>query len=909
MSSHLSTGWRALLGVSLLGLPAVPPLAATAPLSAIAAEAAAAPKPAASAPAAATAASGAASAAGGAAPAKPADPSGLKPFVDVVKEARAQNGLLTVWRKEDKTWLEIPADALGKPLLLSTGISQSVGERGLYGSQMGPDWTVEFRRVGNAVQLVALNTQYRAPQDPVAERAVRQGFSQSLLAAMPLVAAPHPERKSLLVEAGFLLGDLVAYGTALETAYRLPFSLDRANSSIEASQSAADHTSLQVRLHFGMPRLPAPPLMPSPAPMPAPPSTLPDPRSLFVGVVYNFKALPTEPMRPRLADPRLGHFTEAFTDLSGDQRPNPRVHYVARWRLEKQDPGAALSPPVQPITFWLDKAIPERYRAAVRDGVLVWNAAFERLGFKDAVVVRQQADDDSFDTLDGQHASVRWFVGADVGFARGPSVVDPRSGEILDADIAMSDVFGRGARRFVVEDVDATTPVAALPVLTGHRHDQHCDHTLRSAAGLGFALDLLQAREGLSPDSPEVEAFVAAVIQSTIAHEVGHTLGLKHNFKGSTVVPAGLLGDFDRLSREGLSNSVMDYLPYHLPLQSEGKRLPLVQTTLGAYDFWAIEYAYRPLAPEAEREALARIAARSTEPALVFADDADVSGPSALDPRASLFDLGDDPLAWAQRRWTLSQELWQRLQSAQAGSGRLDPARARRSLASSFAQLRGLPDQVARHVGGLYTQRQAPGETTLAAYQPVPAARQRAALQWLTTGLFAADSFEFRPDFLAMLGPNTQEWGRAAPVSISDLVLRLQLEGLDRLLAAATAQRLQEQTQYLSPAERRQALGLEEVYAQVQQAVWTELKSGREISPMRRTLQREHVRRLVSLLTRPAPGFPADALSLVRWQTQALVATLKTASAKTGGPVLQRAHLAESLSALTEALRASMSRG
>ena len=124
--------------------------------------------------------------------------------------------------------------------------------------------------------------------------------------------------------------------------------------------------------------------------------------------------------------------------MGADAKANPRVHHIKRWRLEKKDPAAAISEPVTPIVFWMDKNIPVKYRASVEAGILEWNKAFERIGFKNAVVARQQPDDADFDTLDARHASVRWFVGADVGFAIGPSHQDPRTGEILDADIGMA---------------------------------------------------------------------------------------------------------------------------------------------------------------------------------------------------------------------------------------------------------------------------------------------------------------------------------------------------------------------------------------------------------------------------------------------------------------------------------------
>ncbi|MFM7706068.1 MAG: DUF5117 domain-containing protein, partial [Rubrivivax sp.] len=468
----------------------------------------------------------------------------------MTKDARQQDGFLPVWRKDERVWIEIPAARIGQPFLFTWNVAQSVGERGLYASQMGRDLLVEWRRVGNQLQLIALNHQFRA-SEPGDRLALEQAFSPSLLMSGPMASAEHPERKSVLFEAGPLLGDVAGLSTRIEAAFRMSYQPDRSNSHFESTRTDPLQTSLTARLHFQTPRLPLPAWMnpaaptPSPVPAPTPPRSVPDARSFFMSVVYNFRALPEKPMPARRADPRVGHFTDAYTDLSG-LGPNPRIHLVNRWRLEKKDPQAELSEPVQPITFWLDRNIPPRYRQAVEAGVLEWNKAFERIGFRQAVVARQQPDDADWDNMDATHASIRWFVGSDVGFAIGPSHTDPRTGEILDADIGMSDVFGRGARRFVVEDraQSAEERLAQLSqAWLGGRAPQACNFAREAATEMHFALDLLEERGLLDPQGPEAEAFVQAVIKDTVMHEVGHVLGLKHNFKASTTVSREQLQD------------------------------------------------------------------------------------------------------------------------------------------------------------------------------------------------------------------------------------------------------------------------------------------------------------------------------------------------------------------------------
>ena len=903
--------WTALAAAAALSLagcatPAGPqsatPAAATPP-----AQAAAPTRPAAETPGAA--------ASGPTAAARP-DAAAPRPFADVSKSATREDGFVPLWREKEKVWLEIAPERLGKPFLFSVNIAQSVGERGLYGSQMGARWLVEFRRIGNQMQVVAKQVGFRSPGDAQANRAVGEGFSESLIASAPVASAEHPERKAVLVDASFLLGDVLGYSTRLEQAFRLPFAADRSNSFFEAVRAEAGLTTLSTKVHFAVPRIPAPPLLPpgAPAPQtPPPPATTPDARSFFVGFVYNLRELPEQPMAVRAADPRVGFFTDSYTDLSNDLRANPRVHNLKRWRLEKKDPQAALSEPVKPITYWMDRNIPQRYRASVQAGILEWNKAFERIGFKGAIVARQQADDANFDNMDAGHASVRWFVGADVGFAIGPSHSDPRTGEILDADIGMSDVFGRGARRLARDDVAAPFGSKQAPVwkagLDAHGHGEAgdtCTYAAEGASEMAFALDLLEARGELEPDSPQTEAFVQAYIKDVVTHEVGHTLGLRHNFKASTSVTREQLKDKAFAGSHGISGSVMDYNAFNLALAGEPKG-EVNMVTLGSYDYWAIEYGYKPLDSSGDTAALRAIAERSlTDRSLVFADDGDVAG-EALDPLVNVFDLGDDPLAYAQRRLALSKELWVRVQQRRPQLGD-DPERARRSVLAGFRQVGALPAIAAKYVGGMHTERAQPGSGT-ATFRPVEPAQQRQALRFLTDELFSNASFRFRPEFLASLTPNYIEFDRAGPLSVPAAVLALQTQTLDRLLDPGTARRLLELPNYLPEAQRKGSITLNEVYATLQSAVWSELKSGKDIDALRRSLQREHLKRLQGLLTRPSPALPADAISLARMQAVELQSQLRAASVRSGQSVESRAHLQDALALLTEALRATLQRG
>ncbi len=844
-----------------------------------------------------------------AAPVAPPPPAAAapRPFKDVIKDAKEVPGFFTVYQKDEKVWLAIKPEQFGKPFFFSYNIPQSVGERGLYGSQMGGAQMGVFRKNGQQVQLIAVNTEFFAKAGTPQAQFVAEAFSDSLLASAPAVSSPHPDSKAILVDAGaMLINDIPGYATRLDVAYRMGFALDKPNSGITRVNNTPLLTGIQVKTHFSVPKLNAPPLTPPPVPTPAPPRATPDPRSLFVSFYYNFAQLPEQPMAPRLADERIGHFVTSRTDFTEDLSPNLKQHYVNRWRLEKKDPGAAVSEAKEPVVYWLDKNIPDKYRKAVAEGILEWNKAFEKAGIRNALVVKQQTEKDDFDTMDARHASVRWFVGADVGFAIGPSDVDPRTGEILDADIGMSDVFARGARRQVAEDFSRPleSDLSAMnDPLTAHKKLAACNYAGHAAHEMHFAMDLLEAR-GMDMDSAEAEAVAQAYVKDVIMHEVGHTLGFRHNFKASTVYSMKQIQDVEFTRKNGVTASVMDYTPFNLATKGE-KQPEYVMSTLGPYDYWAVEYAYKPIAPADEKAELAKIASRSNEPLLAYATDEDAGYGALLgiDPEANRFDLGGDPLEYYKKRMKLSRELWDRLQTMQLKPGE-SYERLNRSFAAGFSQLARVAPLAAKYVGGVKHLRDRAG-TGRPLYEPTPVARQREALNLLTEGLFKVDSFKFKPEFVSRIGIDHFERRGNPDISIANRVLGVQREVLDALMADGVAQRmLDAQDKVADPAR---LLKLSDLYDALQGAIWSELRTGGDIGSLRRNLQREHLKRVSTALVRASGNTPADARSLQRENAVQLQGQIR---ASLGKPMSKeaRAHLSESLNTLTEALKAPMQR-
>lgn len=843
-----------------------------------------------------------------------------QPFAAVIKDAKKiEGGLFTLYQKDEKVWIELRPEDFGKPFFLSNKIATGIGEAMLFGGLMDDANVVEFRRVHNLVQMIARNTDYVAKPGTPEGRAVAAAFSPSLLSSTPVASQAQPERKSVLVDASALfVNDMFGIGMQLQRTYRQGYAFDARNSAITSARSKDDSVQLQVLAHYATGSIAVPqPGSPPGAPVPTVPRTLPDARSMFVTLHYTLMKLPEQPMAARRADARVGYFTASYFDFSDDLARTPSVRYVQRWRLEKKDPAAALSEPVTPIVYWLDRTIPLKYRDAVTAGILEWNKAFERIGFKNAIEVKVQPDDADFDTLDGG-ASVRWMTNSSPVFgAIGPRRVDPRSGEILAANIGIESLSSRNLRAtrsqiLTASSVDWNRLMQAPATDTRAALDQSaCDAADYGAEQLGYALGVLEARGDLDPGGPEAQEFVLAYLKDVTMHEVGHTLGLRHNFRASRTLTDAQLSDPAFTRSHALTGSVMEYAPVNLSAPGAAAVAPF-QATLGPYDYWAIEYAYKPLAPASEKADLERIAARSSEAELAFGTDEDNF--LGIDPEALQFDLGTDPIVFARKRFAIARDLFKRQETRSLPTDQ-DYAVLRRSLNYAINDVARSVGVLARQIGGVRTLRDFPGSGR-EPLQAVPAATQREALDVLSRGLFAADSLSVTPSLQHRLAPDFQERSEAlqsgggqvaTEFAIPQRVLAVQRALLNQLMSDTVAARIVD-NQATSSTARNSAFQLSELYGRLDRDIWSELASGGDIPPIRRELQREHLNRVAGLLLRPGAASRVDTRSLVRVQAQGLLSRINGALQRGSLSADARAHLQDSADTLNQALSARLQR-
>ena len=838
-----------------------------------------------------------------------------KPFDEVVKDMQVSKGLFTFYRKADdnRTLLEILPDQLDKLFLFSSSVDQAIGERGLYASQMGGDFPFFFRRVGTNVQWIIKNPTFTAATNTPAARATAKSFPNSILGSAKILSKPHPERKSHLIDLSeLLLADLPGFAVALNQIYTpSSYRFDKNNSTIATVKPFHENVLVEVWLHYTTDN-------PRGASL-----TMPDPRSVPISVKYDFSLIPETNYQPRAADDRVGHFLTLQQDFTSDRPSSPYLRHINRWHLEKADPKAPLSPPKQPIIFWLENTIPVEYREPLKQGVLLWNKAFEKIGFKEAVVVKQQPDDADWDPADTRFNTIRWFAGVDAFYAIGPSRANPFTGQIYDADIGFSEGIVRSVRRQGEEFVGPIVPkgeedlspgMPALPTPIWNRHSRlGCDYAEGLAQQAAFAVSLLDTRGALSPEMEE--KLMREWLIEVAAHEVGHTLGLRHNFRASTILKPDELNDVKKTDELSQSSSVMDYNPIVIAAkgQAQGHFVP---PTLGPYDYWAIEYAYKPIGGD-EKAELAKVASKVADPLLPYSTDEDAMGtfsPIGIDPLANQYDQSSDPIAYFRERIGLVKELWDTMEAKLAKPGEGYQI-LRRALGRGLSEYnRGLV-VASKFVGGVHHYRDHVGDANARPpYIPVPAAKQKEALDFLREHAFSEGAFQLPANTLNRLAVDRLYGldgfgGMIGTQRIDypwhDTVLGVQRAVLTRLLHTITLARIQDNELRFAPGEP--VFALADLFSGLDSAIWSELDGNAgKISSLRRNLQREHLKQLIRLTLRQAQPIE-DATTLARASLGAIQTKLrKSLAAGTLTDTTSKAHLQETDRRITAALEAQV---
>jgi len=832
-----------------------------------------------------------------------------KPFAEVVAGHEVIEGLFTFYRDDDEgsVLMEIKPDQLGELYLAS--LTRSAGD-GFYfdSSAMLGEFPFELRRRGKRVQMFHKNVYFRADGDTAIARALERGVSDSLIAAATIKSAPHPERRSLLVDASeMFLQDIVGIKEAFGRSKTGPkYKFDKSNSYFGPITSFVHNSEIPAVLHFHATKTGNSP-------------TLPDQRSFQHTYNWSLSILPETEYEPRLADDRVGHFQTMYQDYSSVLRDTPYVRYINRWALVKAEPRLPLSPPRNPIVYWMENTIPVEWRGAVREGIELWNGAFEAIGFEDAIVVKQMPDDADWDPADIRYTTVRWMVQPGAGYAVGPSRTNPFTGEIYDADIRISADM---VRYIMLRYDEFADPIGEPRQRLRERYigrpngRELCDYASGLAEQGAYGWAVLEARGMVTdPLSAEAQQYIHDYLVHLVAHEVGHTLGLRHNFKGSIVHPTAGLHDRALTEAQGISSSHMDYVPINLAPEGQAQG-QYYMTTLGPYDYWAIEYAYRPLegGTDGERAELNKIAARSAEPLLAYATDEDAfGGPRGMDPTATRWDIGSDSIEWYRKEVDIAEELFRKMETEFERDGERY-VKLRQVFNRGLGQYRNSVRNVAKYVGGLYHQRDHVGDPNgRLPFRPVPAETQREAMTFLTSKVFGPDAFRFEPSLLNKLAPERHSdftgavWRtQRIDYPLHDVVLALQRPALAHLYDPILMSRMIDNELRFGSDSR--PFTLADLFGEMRGAVWSELRNGTDVNSFRRALQRAHLQKLIRLVVAPAAGTPADACALARADLVSLRGSMEKALGGTSLDAYSRAHLGEGRAMIDAALDAGLER-
>lgn len=814
-----------------------------------------------------------------------------KAFAEVVAEADTVAGLFTIYHdgKTDAAWLEIRPDQLGRDYLWSRTLESGAGGQGLYAGVPAGHMVVRFDKRGETIQVLRRNLMFRSEGGVGTGDMVERSVAESPQASLKILAKAEPERGSWLVSLDdWLKEDQLRLGERVGRSFDGDYSLEAGQSWWTLLKSFPGNTEIGVMQTVAT-RKPGGGW-----------NLVEDPRSLRFIARHSLSELPESDFRPRPADARVGYFQTGWRIWGDDSLEDPMIRVANRWDLRKQDPAAAVSEPVEPIVFWLENTMPAQYRDPIRRGTELWNLAFEKAGFRNAIVVKEMPDDADWDPADIRYNTLRWISSSDPGFgAMGPSQVDPWTGEILNADILIeADMVRRvawgwraniaplghrtGAAAF--EEAGAELPEAGAGLLAAlqdlgeaeaanwadpERTMAPCDVAsalAASAASAASAGEQLALAGLLEPGDPLPWPIVEQYLVSLAVHEVGHTLGLRHNFAASRMLSFEQLFDSTVTGETGLVASVMEYNGACVAIDP-AKQGDWYTRTIGAYDFYAIEWGYTPFEEvDAERAGLEAIAARSaSDPALRYGTDEDaydVRGwGSAVDPTIRVFDLGSDEEAWVRHSLALASAQLAAAPETILKAGD-DHALYRRAIERAFGGYWGALRPLASYVGGFHVSRQPWGQGE-APLTPIPGAVQRRMLALALEGALDEKPWAPMESRLDLLGPGHGWSWSDRGVERLDVPLRERLAGQRAGLLADlyNPRRLERVVETAARTGQTDAMRLEELYDAVRESVWAAAPRRLE----ERDLQRTHAGLLIELLLdEKIRNLPDDARLLAR---------------------------------------------
>ena len=822
--------------------------------------------------------------------------SDLPNFDDVIKDFEYISGLFDLYWSKEKNKFYIALDSLQLNTVYLANLTRKSGDAMYYDSgSMLWEFPFIFERLANSIQLVHINTSFRADAQSAIHRSIENNFSNSIVSVGKIISEPHSETGKFLIDANeMFIKDLAYVSQNRQGTYQF----DKKNSSIGDLQSYPQNTEIQINAHFVSRKWTGS-------------FTLPDSHSMMHTYHISLSLLPNSNFMPRLSDDRIGYFTTIYQDYTNTLKETPYVRYINKWNLQKKYPEQAISEPIKPIVYWLENTIPEEFRSAVREGVLAWNYAFEKIGFKNAVIVKQMPDDATWHPGDARYNTIRWIVQPGSGYAVGPSRANPFTGELYDADIRISADFTRAFYREFDEFVIPVTSEDDNPISLWDEdnHDiKHCEYAPNLSNQMILSWHTLISKGAIKGSKKQLKEYVHNGLVDLVLHEVGHTLGLRHNFKASSIFTIEQLSNPEFTEKNGISGSVMDYHP--VCLLDNGHTM--FQTKPGVYDDWAIEYGYSTCEHYNEGECLDLIAKQSNNPYLAYGTDEDAFGLSSkgIDPLCSTWDMGKDPIAYYNNQLDLVQKLWKNLlDDFEVKGNRFQKIRS--VFSQGIGEYFSASRTAAKFIGGIYFSRNHIGDPNQK--NPlivVDAKQQRGALEFINNRIFHKNAFNFDYDLLNKLSPERNDdfhdyvWRMdRLDYPIHTVIKRIQSTALYSIFHPRRILRIQD-NELRVPHNNR--FTLTELFSSVSQMIWSELDSRESINSYRRELQKTHINlfRTIGLDLYNNTSFPNDAKNAAKANLRIILKKIYLALPNTNLDNYTKIHLesmAEDIESIFEA--------
>ncbi|WP_412971476.1 zinc-dependent metalloprotease [Glaciecola sp. MF2-115] len=756
-------------------------------------------------------------------------------LTEILEKKDAFEGFVGIYRdKEDGSGLVVINESqLNTPFLYFVSTVDGAVTAGTFRGQFRGSRLIEIRRNYDRIEIVSKTPRFYFDPENAVSRAADANISEAILLSTKI---EHEEDGKI----AFSLNDLFAN----EDLHQItqgpsddpkadkrrfkPGKLSKDKTSISEIKNFPENTHVVVRYVYE-----------NSTPTVSGGPDISDSRYTTLQIQHAFIKAPENNFKPRRDDARMGFFSQQFDDLTSDQTANYR-DVINRWHLEKKNPGAEVSDPVKPITWWIENTTPVEWRETIKNATLAWNSSFEKAGISNAIEVKIQPDDADWSSDDVRYNVLRWTSSPRPPFGGyGPSIAHPETGQIIGSDIMLEYSFMKG--RWIAGEMFTDGYASLSNSLEGDdRMLCSLGHELNLGMMFGQYAGLVDGMGKIEEDK-----LLRQSMAYLILHEVGHTLGLNHNMMASQLHGHKEAHD-DTITQGILAGSVMDYPSVnYAPVGME--QGDFYTEKPGPYDDWAIQYGYSEALADAveEEKRLTAILNRSAEPELAFGNDADDmrSVGRHVDPRINIFDMSGEAVDYAKDRFELIKHMAGKLKGKTLVEGRShnDLAVGVNVLFGEFARQASV---VSRYIGGVYLNRAFVGqEGYTQPLTPVPEDEQQNAMNTLTAFVFAPDAIEEMAPLFAYIQRQRRGfsgWGRDESPRLHDMLLGAQKNVLDHVMHPNVLIRLTDTTLYGNTFTAEKMMG------RLTDAVFkADIK--KDVNSYRRNLQVEYVERLINM--------------------------------------------------------------